>query len=229
MYPYVVIPFFCNSPCSYSSRHLSLHLLERSSKQSSEFYNSNSSQTPMTLVKMVVEAPSPTTSESCLPEDITPTSSPRPDIITKFTNCHLLRSTSNPSSQCAVTYKLVSEDLFTSSLTGTILDGQEVFYAQQRKPDVVIDCGGKIISPGFIDMQLNGGFGVNFSDVPEMDDGGEWDDVRGGDKFKQGLEMVNRALIPTGVTSYLPTLTSQRSEVYYKVCRSLSRSFQISY
>lgn len=105
----------------------------------------------------------------------------------------------------------MQEDLWISSLSGTILEGQEVFYEQKRKPDVVLDCGGKIISPGFIDMQLNGGFGVNFSDVPE----GEKEEMDR--KFRDGLEMVNRALIPTGVTSYLPTLTSQRPEVYYKV------------
>ena len=102
----------------------------------------------------------------------------------------------------------------------------------KRKPDVVIDCGGKIISPGFIDMQLNGGFGVNFSDIPDIEDmsseqqADEWNQQnggKGGKRFKESLQMVNRQLIPTGVTSYLPTLTSQKPEVYRKV-----RSFSIS-
>lgn len=209
----------------------------------------------MTLVKMAIYAesssvsvqeitvqePSPTSpkSASFLLNKITANSLSksekldRPDIITKFTNCRLLRSTtsSNPNSQCPVTYSLVEEDLWTSSLSGTILDGQQVFYDLKSKPDVVIDCGGKIISPGFIDIQLNGGFGVNFSDVPEIDGLSEEDKEeewkkggegmvqggKGGRKFKESLEMVNRRLIPTGVTSYLPTLTSQKPEVYHKV------------
>ena len=100
----------------------------------------------------------------------------------------------------------------------------------KRNADVVIDCGGKIISPGFIDLQLNGGFGVNFSDVPgigglsDEEQDKEWDKEgggKGGEKFKESLEMVNKRLIPTGVTSYLPTLTSQRPEVYHKVCLSI--------
>ena len=63
-------------------------------------------------------------------------------------------------------------------------------------------------------MQLNGGFGVNFSDVPE----GEKEEMD--KKFSASLEMVNKRLIPTGVTSYLPTLTSQRPEVYHRVCKT---------
>lgn len=111
----------------------------------------------------------------------------------------------------------------------------------KRKPDVVVDCGGKIISPGFIDMQLNGAFGVNFSDVPAFEDedsnmkglplSGEWAEPSGGKcgrKFKESLEMINRRLIPTGVTSYLPTLTSQKPEVYHKVAPYPSPSFLFS-
>lgn len=177
--------------------------------------------------EITIQAPSPTSLKSASSLN-SPATSSKPDIITKFTNCRLLRSTtsSNPSSQCATTYKLVEEDLWISSLSGTILDGQQVFYDLKRKPDVVVDLGGKIISPGFIDMQLNGGFGINFSDVPQIDglergdQGEEWmkeGGGEGGQRFKESLEMVNKRLIPTGVTSYLPTLTSQKPEVYHKV------------
>lgn len=117
------------------------------------------------------------------------------DIITRFTNCRLLHHNS-----------LVRADLWVSSLTGKILDGQDVFYTEKRLPDVVVDLGNRILSPGMIDVQLNGAFGINFSDVPEEED-----------SFPKKLQEVNRQLIATGVTSYLPTMTSQRSEVYRKV------------
>jgi N-acetylglucosamine-6-phosphate deacetylase len=124
----------------------------------------------------------------------TNTRAPR-DVITRFTNCRLLRHNS-----------LVRADLWVSSLTGKILDGQDVFYTERRLPDVVVDLGNRILSPGMIDVQLNGAFGINFSDVPEEEG-----------SFPKKLKEVNRQLISTGVTSYLPTMTSQKSEVYHKV------------
>ncbi|OBT64278.1 hypothetical protein VE03_06822 [Pseudogymnoascus sp. 23342-1-I1] len=124
------------------------------------------------------------------------------DIITRFTNCRLLRHNS-----------LVRADLWVSSLTGKILDGQDVFYTERRLPDVVVDLGNRILSPGMIDVQLNGAFGINFSDVPEEEG-----------SFPKKLKEVNRQLISTGVTSYLPTMTSQKSEVYHKLLPHLGPS-----
>jgi N-acetylglucosamine-6-phosphate deacetylase len=115
--------------------------------------------------------------------------------ITKFTNCRLVKGD-----------ELVEQDLWVSSVTGKILHSQEVFYGQNAVPDKVIDLGGRIVSPGLIDVQLNGAFGFNFSAVP-------------GDltSYGKSLRQVNTALVKTGVTSYLPTVTSQKSEVYHKV------------
>jgi N-acetylglucosamine-6-phosphate deacetylase len=72
----------------------------------------------------------------------------------------------------------------------------------------VVDLQGKILSPGFIDIQLNGAFGFDFSGLdPNMP-------VH---EFKKGLHETNRRLISTGTTSYLPTMTSQLSNVYHKI------------
>ncbi|KAI9741567.1 MAG: hypothetical protein M1818_004373 [Claussenomyces sp. TS43310] len=122
--------------------------------------------------------------------------------ITKLTNCRLVRDGN-----------LVEQDLWVSSVTGKILRSQEVFYGRQTVPDRVIDLGGRIVAPGLIDVQLNGAFGMNFSDAPE--------DLS---SYGKTLRQVNKALVSTGVTSYLPTLTSQRSEVYHKVLPYLGPS-----
>ena len=116
--------------------------------------------------------------------------------ITKFTNCRLVKSD-----------QLVRQDLWVSSLTGTIVRSQEAFYEQHATPDATIDLGGKIIAPGLIDVQLNGAFGFDFSVIPE----GE------ASSYGKTLREVNKSLIQTGVTSYLPTLTSQKKEVYHHV------------
>lgn len=109
--------------------------------------------------------------------------------------------------------ELVEEDLWISSVTGKILHSQEVFYTHQVVPDEVIDLKGKTLAPGMIDVQFNGAFGYDFSTIPEdMSD------------YTKGLKRLNRRLVRTGVTSYLPTLPSNKSEVYHKVLPSLGPS-----
>lgn len=138
-----------------------------------------------------------------MPSATTPSISVPPRI-TKFTNCRLVKHD-----------KLVKQDLWVSSETGKILEGQEVFYGQQIVPDRVVDLGGRILSPGLIDVQLNGAFGFNFSVVPE--------DVSA---YPKTLRQVNKSLVTTGITSYLPTLTSQKSEVYHQVSGSQSALYE---
>ncbi|EON64683.1 N-acetylglucosamine-6-phosphate deacetylase [Coniosporium apollinis CBS 100218] len=125
-----------------------------------------------------------------------------PSGIIKFTNCRLARNK-----------RLTEEDLWLSSITGKILNCQEAFYEHRASPDRTIDLGGRIVSPGLIDVQLNGGFGFDFSVAPE--------EIT---TYAKGVARLNRQLIKTGVTAYLPTLTSQRSEVYHKVLPHLGPS-----
>lgn len=108
---------------------------------------------------------------------------------------------------------IVEEDLWISSVTGKILHSQEVFYEHHVVPDEVIDLKGKILAPGFIDVQFNGAFGYDFSTIPE--------DMS---VYAKGLKRLNRHLVRTGVTSYLPTIPSQKPEVYHKALPYLGPS-----
>lgn len=119
-----------------------------------------------------------------------------PGGITKFTNCRLVRDD-----------HLENGDLWVSSVTRAILSSQATFYDDKALPDRVVDLGGRIVSPGLIDVQLNGAFGFNFSTLPE--------EVP--ETYPKRLAEVNRRLVETGVTSYSPTLTSQKPELYQKV------------
>ncbi|KAK4174596.1 hypothetical protein QBC36DRAFT_333343 [Triangularia setosa] len=107
----------------------------------------------------------------------------------RFTNCRLLRGGT-----------LVWRDLWINTASGRIVD-----YAG-RIADAIHDLRGCIIAPGFIDCQLNGAFGFNFSTI--------YDDMS---QYATELAEVNKKLVETGVTSYLPTITSQQDEVYHKV------------
>jgi N-acetylglucosamine-6-phosphate deacetylase len=124
--------------------------------------------------------------------------------VVKFTNCLLVRGND-----------LVNEDLWISSVSGKILNGQEILYEHRTAPEEIVDLGGHILSPGLIDTQLNGAFGFDFSVIPEEGPSG----------YTKGVSRVNRSLVATGVTSYLPTLTSQRPSVYHTALPFLSPTY----
>lgn len=72
-----------------------------------------------------------------------PASSDSHPLITKFTNCRLIRG----------------DNLFEDNLwvrAGAIIDPELCFFDEKRKADITIDCEGLVIAPGFIDLQING-------------------------------------------------------------------------
>lgn len=123
-----------------------------------------------------------------------------PPRITKFTNCRILKSN-----------HLIEQDLWIDSLTGKILKDQEAFYELQLSPDQIIDLKGRILAPGFIDVQLNGAQGFDYS-VPQATT----------EEYDAGFLASNRGLIKTGVTSFLPTTVSTTAENYKQVLPSLA-------
>ncbi|XP_037670260.1 N-acetylglucosamine-6-phosphate deacetylase isoform X3 [Choloepus didactylus] len=110
--------------------------------------------------------------------------------VLRFTNCRLLRGRA-----------LLREDLWVRE--GRILDPEKLFFEERREADEQRDCGGRILAPGFIDVQINGGFGVDFSQAAE--DAGS------------GVALVARKILSHGVTSFCPTLVTSPPEVYHKV------------
>ena len=115
-------------------------------------------------------------------------------MLIKFTNCRL-----------AVNGTLVYQDLWIDAIKGVIVDPQKVFYDYRAISDRIINLGNKIVSPGFIDIQINGAMGVDFSAFTDDE------------TYSRGVKLVNRTLVKYGVTSYCPTLTSQSSDVYKQV------------
>ncbi|KAK3492918.1 uncharacterized protein B0T23DRAFT_152862 [Neurospora hispaniola] len=109
--------------------------------------------------------------------------------ITKLTNCRLIIGDS-----------LIPSDLFIDSLTGKILEPSNT---TTLLPDITLDLQNRIVSPGLIDCQLNGAFGFNFSTLTSSTE------------YLKNIHSLNKKLIRTGVTSYLPTLTSQTPELYH--------------
>ncbi|PKY37339.1 Metallo-dependent hydrolase [Rhizophagus irregularis] len=69
---------------------------------------------------------------------------------------------------------------------GKIIDPQNHFFACGNPPDVVINAKGLLIAPGYIDVQINGAFGVDFS---------VW---KGDKQMKEGLDKIAKGLVKYG-------------------------------
>lgn len=103
---------------------------------------------------------------------------------------------------------LVNDDLWVNTESGKVSKAPSVGVSSENI--VVVDVTGKIIAPGFIDVQINGAFGFDFSGI---DPNAELS------VFEEGLRKTNKRLIQTGTTSYCPTMTSQFATTYHKVSR----------
>lgn len=132
-----------------------------------------------------------------------------PPRFVKFINGRIVRGAS-----------LVKDDLWVNAESGKVAEGPSVGVSSENID--VVDVAGKIIAPGFIDVQINGAFGFDFSGI---DPDAELS------VFEEGLRRTNKHLIQTGTTSYCPTMTSQFATTYHKVshCDYLFRSVNNSH
>lgn len=119
-------------------------------------------------------------------------------LIIKFTNCRILRGDT-----------LVHNDILLIR-DGKILDPEYVFFVEKNTPDLEIDCGNQIIAPGFIDTQLNGAFGKDFTNETE--------------NVEANLNEVSYKLLKYGCTSYCPTIVSSQRETYEKIIPKIKRT-----
>jgi N-acetylglucosamine-6-phosphate deacetylase len=75
-----------------------------------------------------------------------------------------------------------------------LVDGRKIVRIAERIPRKgaeVVDARGSLVSPGLIDTQINGGFGITFSQATPAE-----------------IAEVGAKLLRHGVTAYLPTLVS---------------------
>jgi N-acetylglucosamine-6-phosphate deacetylase len=109
----------------------------------------------------------------------------------------------------------IKADLFISPSSGHIISGQSSFFSSRRPPARTIDLGGNILSPGLIDVQINGAYGIDFSEI-------DLNDPEAERKYTEGLDEVARRLVEMGTTSFVPTVITQEERLYRRVYISLS-------
>lgn len=93
------------------------------------------------------------------------------------------------------------EDLYVNVNDGTIIG-----KPSSENNIEIIDVEGNIISPGFIDIQINGCFGLDYSTTFDLKNERE--------EFMSQYEESMKKLVQHGVTSICPTITSSLGNVY---------------
>lgn len=101
-----------------------------------------------------------------------------------FTNCLV-----------CISGELISQDLYFSSDTGIITPN---YYYRQEGVER-IDLDGKVVAPGFLDLQTNGMQGLHFTRLRQ---GGEADET----EDEKKLEAVSKVEVSHGVTGWWATV-----------------------
>ncbi|KAG4075562.1 hypothetical protein HA402_003387 [Bradysia odoriphaga] len=114
----------------------------------------------------------------------------------QFKNCHLVRN-----------HQIVTDDLWVRN--GKIVDPEKVFFDEKKTADTVIDCQNAIIAPGFIDIQINGGYGIDFAHNTT--------------DTATGVSLVAKNILAHGVTSFCPTLVTSPVSTYQQVLPNIPK------
>jgi N-acetylglucosamine-6-phosphate deacetylase len=104
-------------------------------------------------------------------------------------------------------HALILDDLWIRH--GKIINPQDVFFEEKIQADIEYDCQGVLIVPGYIDLQINGAFGHDFSSADEASE--------------EMLRSVAIKLTSHGVTAFVPTVVSSNAETYKAVLPKYKR------
>ncbi|CAG9856620.1 unnamed protein product [Phyllotreta striolata] len=121
---------------------------------------------------------------------------PHQDIITKFWNCRILKKG-----------RFLEEDLYVRN--GKIIDSEELFYNEKKVPHFDVDCKGMYIAPGLIDLQINGGFGFDFSYYKDTE---------------LAVKTVAKRLLSHGVTAFCPTIVTSPNYIYHDILPKIKKT-----
>ncbi|GAK63560.1 putative n-acetylglucosamine-6-phosphate deacetylase from carbohydrate esterase family CE9 [Moesziomyces antarcticus] len=139
-----------------------------------------------------------------MPTSTASTSNGRSDGLLRFTNCQaLLPDGTLPAD-------MTTYSLHVDPAVGKIIDGQSAFFDAHAAFAHTIDLEGDYLVPGFIDVQINGGYGVDFSELDEASP------AQADKKYLAGLDLFATRILETGVTSFVPTIITQKSDAYRK-------------
>jgi N-acetylglucosamine-6-phosphate deacetylase len=91
--------------------------------------------------------------------------------------------------------------------SGTVVvrgDRIQAVLREEAQADEVVNLEDRYLVPGFVDLQVNGAFGIDVATSPER------------------LDDLSRKLLLTGTTAYLPTIVTQPLERYARLLPAIS-------
>eukprot|EP01138_Halocafeteria_seosinensis_P008377 gb/GECG01008560.1/.p1 GENE.gb/GECG01008560.1/~~gb/GECG01008560.1/.p1 ORF type:complete len:231 (+),score=19.58 gb/GECG01008560.1/:1-693(+) len=113
--------------------------------------------------------------------------------VVKFSNCWVFRDG-----------ELIWDELWVQN--GVIIDPMKRFWEASNNTefacDVVVDCEGQILSPGFIDLQLNGAYGIDISNPGVTE---------------EQITYIAQRILRHGCTAFLPTVVTSSPSTYRHV------------
>ncbi|MCJ2163231.1 MULTISPECIES: N-acetylglucosamine-6-phosphate deacetylase [unclassified Pseudodesulfovibrio] len=112
--------------------------------------------------------------------------------------------------QFFVNGRIFTGDMFADGYGVEVRDGMITALHPEELPPGdarVVDLGGNLLAPGFIDIQVNGGGGVLFNDTPDM----------------KTIETIIEAHRRFGTTSLLPTFISDRWDGMVRAAEAVRR------
>lgn len=122
-------------------------------------------------------------------------------LLVRLTNCRVVLEDGEQAA-APVTELWVQNGVFVEAAA----DGHDA--------DLEIDCDGRLIAPGFIDVQLNGAFGRDFTaDAPH--------------RIDENVRAVAEAITRFGVTAFCPTIVSTAGPAYAALMPRLARSASV--
>nr|CAD2196261.1 unnamed protein product [Meloidogyne enterolobii] len=128
----------------------------------------------------------------------------------------LLKNSRNGEIICFCNAKIFKNGEFLDKQSQLFICNGKVIETTE-KPDIFVDCEGLILAPGFIDIQLNGAFGIDFTQIcTENYEENEKENI-------QKMEIVKNKLLKYGVTSFCPTIITSQQKVYFNCLKLIEK------
>uniref|UniRef100_A0A914LZV3 Amidohydrolase-related domain-containing protein n=1 Tax=Meloidogyne incognita TaxID=6306 RepID=A0A914LZV3_MELIC len=141
----------------------------------------------------------------------------------------LLKNSRNGEIICFCNAKIFKNGEFLDKQSLSRVNWSQLFICNGKvietteKPNIFVDCEGLILAPGFIDIQLNGAFGIDFTQIcTENFEENEKENI-------QKMEIVKNKLLKYGVTSFCPTIITSQQKVYFNCLKLIEKMKTLNY
>lgn len=106
---------------------------------------------------------------------------------------------------------------------GKVLNPLQVSNEEQKEPTIFVDCKGLILAPGFMDIQVNGAFGIDFTELAT----GKLDGNKGNKERANLILGVAQKLLQYGVGHFLNKIKKQILNLIWNSGKERSKKIKL--